>query len=222
MPNTVFITATDTDAGKTWVSEHLIQGLLSQGCHAKAIKPIACGYHQGQINPDIQRLLIAQNTQQISDINRYHFQMAASPHIAAQAEQASIEPKQLLNWCRQQEEQVDTCLIEGIGGLMVPLTPDYLLTDWIGDMPETSLILVAPAKLGSINHTLLSLEKLKQIQHHPAWVIINQIQPDIDVHTLADSIQPYLHPSSKILITLHHHPDALQPILAWLVKKLNS
>ena len=217
-----FITATDTDAGKTWVTQHLIQALLQQGSNAKAIKPIACGHQHEQINQDVQALLTAQNLQYPSDINLYNFEQPVSPHIAAKAELTSIEPETLLAWCKQQTQHTDICLTEGVGGLMVPLTPHYLVSDWIQDMPQTSIILIVGSKLGCINHALLSLEKFTRMQRPPAWVIINQLTKAQDAQHIFESIFPHLHPSSKLLISKHNQPETLQPILAWLTKTSHS
>ncbi len=226
MPTSVFITATDTHAGKTWVTQHLIQSLIQDGQLAKAIKPIACGHRDGDINQDVQILLHAQKLKNPTDVNLYDFKLPASPHIAAQAESAYIEPKVLLTWCKQQIQHTDICLIEGIGGLMVPLNLDYLLSHWVYDMPNTPLILVVGSQLGCINHALLSLEKLAQMQRHPAWVIINQFEDQKedkqDTQILVDTLQPHLYPSSKLLISKYNKPETLQPILAWLTKNSHS
>jgi len=226
MSTSVFITATDTHAGKTWVTQHLIQALIQGGQRAKAIKPIACGHEDEDINQDVQILLHAQTLKHPADVNLYDFKLPASPHIAAQAEPAHIEPKALLTWCQQQIQHTDICLIEGVGGLMVPLNFDYLLSHWICDMPNTPVILVVGNQLGCINHALLSLEKLAQMQRHPAWMIINPLehkQDDTqDTQILVDTLQPHLHPSSKLLISKYNKPETLQPILAWLTKTSHS
>ncbi|MDQ6955835.1 MAG: dethiobiotin synthase [Mariprofundaceae bacterium] len=99
MPNAVFITATDTDAGKTWVTNHLIQSLLKERANAKAIKPIACGVDANGDNADIKKLLHAQSLYQVSNINYCSFNKAAAPSIAASTEGKSIDPKNLVEWC---------------------------------------------------------------------------------------------------------------------------
>jgi dethiobiotin synthetase len=216
MGQSIFITATDTDAGKTWITSHVIQALLKQKIHAKALKPIACGFNANGRNNDIETLLHAQDLQQSSDINHYRFSLPAAPSIAAQAEGKIVDPKQLQTWCAEQATRVDLCLIEAIGGLMVPITPQYLVSDWLSDMPEMPVILIVGAKLGCINHALLSLSQLSQMQREPAWVIINNSDGKQDTKAIKEAIRPYLPPASNILECGHNQPNSLSPLLAWL------
>ena len=169
----IFITATDTGAGKTWVTAGMIRSLLVEGIHATALKPIACGNDANGHNEDIATLLAAQNLSHASTINRYHFDLAAAPAQAAAAQGQNIDPAELLQWCEQQVAATDTCLIEGIGGLMVPITKNWLVSDWIAAMPDFDIWLVVDCKLGAINQTLLSLDKLQQMQRMPIKIFFN-------------------------------------------------
>ncbi|MDQ6970424.1 MAG: dethiobiotin synthase [Mariprofundus sp.] len=210
----IFITATDTDAGKTWVSTALIRGLLAQGAKAKALKPIACGCDANGRNDDIDLLLKAQHLSQISAINRYCFNLPAAPSQAATAEvgaseadsseagfsetacseKQAIDPAALVQWCQQQSADVDYCLIEGIGGLMTPLTNTWLVCDWIDAMPEYDVWLVLNCKLGAINHTLLTLVKLKQMQRSPKRIFFNATSPAQNdrIPSTHQAISPFL------------------------------
>jgi len=171
--NSVFITATDTGAGKTWVTAGMIRSLLVEGMHAIALKPIACGKDAHGHNEDITTLLTAQNMTDAHEINRYHFDLAAAPAQAAAAQCQSIDPTELLQWCEQQAAATDICLIEGVGGLMVPITERWLVSDWIAAMPDFDIWLVVDCKLGAINQTLLSLAQLKQMGRMPTKVFFN-------------------------------------------------
>lgn len=216
MGQSIFITATDTDAGKTWITSHLIQALLHDEINAKALKPVACGLNENHQNDDLMILLKAQNLHDSHAINAYSFAMPAAPSIAAQAEQSQLEPLQLKAWCEQHINNTDLCLIEAIGGLMVPLAPHYLVSDWLSDMPDLPVILVVGAKLGCINHALLSLEKLSHMQRPPAWVIINCTDAAQHAEAIAAAIQPYLSASTRLIICEHQKPQQLSPILDWL------
>jgi len=205
MARSIFITATDTDAGKTWVSASLIRSILEADIHAKALKPIACGLDSEGKNEDIAALLNVQHLQNLEDINLYRFQQPAAPSLAAAAENRSIDPSQLITWCREKAEKTDICLIEGIGGLMVPLTDNYLVCDWIKDLPEAEIWLIVGCRLGSINHTLLTLDKLKNMGRSPAHIILNATNPT-DNHRLEptqDAITPFLTEDCQIQ-TLNH------------------
>jgi len=196
----IFITATDTDAGKTWITAALIGSLLKQGISAKALKPIACGCNSNGQNDDIQALLKAQNLTNPDDLNRYRFALPAAPSQAAAAQDQYIDSSLLLQWCEQQASTVETCLIEGVGGLMTPLTDTWLLSDWLDAMPDYEIWLVVNCKLGAINHTLLTLQKLKQMQRSPKRIFFNATSAAQNpaLHATQQAIAPFL-PSNCII-----------------------
>ncbi len=222
MSKAVFITATDTDAGKTWLSKHLIQALLKQRESAKAIKPIACGLNTNGDNEDVRILLEAQGLAYASDINCYSFYKPAAPSIAAHAEGKSIDPSALKAWCFEQLEKNKLCLIEAIGGLMVPITPNYLVSDWLSDMPDLPVILVIGAKLGCINHALLSLSHLRNIGRDPAWIIINNSDGTQNTGVIKEALLPHIQSSSSILECDYQQPENLLPLVLYLQEILHK
>jgi len=175
MSHVIFITATDTDAGKTYVTRDIIRQLRAQHIRARAIKPVACGINALGQYDDLSKLLAAQQLRHEDDINRYRFAKASAPALAATPDQPMLEPEILNQWCRQQARAQDILLIEGIGGLMVPLTPDYLLIDWIQCLQPDEVWLIAHCRPGAINHTLLTLDKLEQRGHAPSHIILNAV-----------------------------------------------
>lgn len=173
-----FITATDTDAGKTFITHGLLQALQAANIQAKALKPIACGHDAGQHNPDVQALLDLQPQYQASDICAHEFSMPAAPEIAAQAEGLHINIQTLLSWLNAHTQDADICLIEGVGGVMTPLHAQCLLRDWIAGMSHVSTLLVVGSKLGCINHALLSIEALQTVGSTPCCILLNDISND--------------------------------------------
>jgi len=139
------------------------------------LKPIASGNEGAVVNADVSALLQAQAMSQddASNINLYSFDAALAPSQAATAEGKSLDPKALLAWCQKKSTGHAISLIEGVGGLMVPLAENYLVSDWLGDMPDCEVILVVRARLGGINHALLTLDKLNHMGRPPRWIIIN-------------------------------------------------
>jgi len=216
MAKAVFITATDTDAGKTWVTSQLTRALLQQRANVKALKPIACGLNADGDNGDVNALLNVQCLKFASDINFHTFAKPAAPSIAAAAEDKCIHPNELITWCQQQSNHADICLIEAIGGLMVPITPNYLVSDWLLAMPDMPVILVVGAKLGCINHALLSMAHLSQIGREPAWVIINNWDGEQNTHSIKKAILPYIPNSSTILESGYNQPKNLSPLIDYL------
>ncbi|MFQ5344393.1 MAG: dethiobiotin synthase [Mariprofundus sp.] len=194
MASRVFITATDTDAGKTWVTASAIRTLVQRNISAKAIKPIACGLDPAGNNADIQTLLTAQRLKHASHINCYRFTLPAAPSQAAVAEGREIDANKLVYWCRKQASDVETCLIEGVGGLMTPISNTWLVSDWIAAMPEYDVWLVVGCKLGAINQALLTLDKLKQMNRTPARTIFNASTAEQNawIAPVMDAVMPFI------------------------------
>jgi dethiobiotin synthetase len=149
-----FITGTDTDCGKTYVTSQ-----LASFCpNAMAIKPIASGCHRigtQLVSSDAQELI--KNTNFDLDlINPWRFELPVSPHIAAAYEGVSLDLIDVVDYCSQFElEGLDTLFIEGAGGLMVPLNQQHTWLDFLR-LSKIPVLLVVGMKLGCINHALLT------------------------------------------------------------------
>jgi len=192
----VFITATDTDAGKSYLTAALSRALLARNVDVLALKPVSCGHEQGEMNTDIACLLDAQDMGDdlADEINLYDFEAFAAPLFAAQVEGESVDVEELAEWCGKRAQQHDLTLIEGVGGLMVPLSEDALVSDWLQLLPDAKVLLVVRARLGGINQALLSIDKLQRMGRGPDWVVVNAADEDGDAW-LADhcaAIAPYL------------------------------
>lgn len=201
---TVFITATDTGAGKTAVTALLAGSLRAAGLEAAALKPVASGLDAEGNNEDIAALLTACALSEADAVNLYRLAMPAAPSLAAAAEDRQIDPQRLVEWCRQRCEGKRVGLIEGVGGLMVPLTPAYLVRDWLADMPEAETMLVVAARLGAINHALLTLAELERMGRTPRWIVINDIGADTHMAAqVAGALDLHLAPQSSVLMLPH-------------------
>jgi len=207
----VFITATDTDAGKTFVTASLARAFAETDIKTCTLKPVCCGCASGQMNPDIKTLLLAQGMEdaQKDAINLYDFKAFAAPAQAAEEEDRLVEPEKLVEWCAARTVGTDIALIEGVGGLMVPLTEDFLVSDWLETMPDCAVVLVVRARLGGINHALLTLKHLQLMGRDPAWVVFNDA--DGLGHAMlarhAVAIAPFLSACTQQLF-LPHIPKA--------------
>ncbi len=214
MGRKIFVTATDTGAGKTWVTASIVRSLLGEGRSAKALKPIACGLDEQGNNEDIDALLAAQKLSRADQINLYRYALPAAPSQAATAEGQTIDPEKLLQWCRAEASRVDICLIEGVGGLMVPITDGWLLSDWIEAMPDMEVWLVVGCRLGAINQALLTLEKLKQMGRTPAHIFFNATKPEQDdwINATLQAVEPFLDQACRIhSLNYGKKPGALFP-----------
>ena len=156
----IIICGTDTDVGKTIVSSFFVQGL--KGTYWK---PIQSGTEEGTDTKTVCNLLNLAPNRYLSEI--YKFEAPVSPHWAAEQESTLIEPRNL------KLPNLDKLIIvETAGGLMVPLTRDWLQIDQL-KVWGAPIILVARTGLGTLNHTLLSLEALKKRDLKVLGIVLN-------------------------------------------------
>lgn len=152
----LFVTGTDTEAGKSVVAAAICAALAARGERVAAFKPAVTGLDEepGRFGHDHELLAAAANAGQTpEDVAPYRFGPPVSPHHAAELAGRTIEPPELLAAARAHELVV----CEGVGGLLVPITPGYLVRDLAVDL-GLPLVVVARPGLGTINHTLLTVE----------------------------------------------------------------
>ena len=158
----LFVTGTDTGVGKTAVAGAILAALRSHGHRPVAFKPVLTGLDD-PVDPawprDHELLATAAGGGQEPDaVAPARFGAAASPHLAAALEGAdALEPAALVAAAGAAGAQGDTLIVEGVGGLLVPLTAGYLVRDFALEL-ELPLVVAARPGLGTINHTLLTLE----------------------------------------------------------------
>ena len=156
----IIICGTDTDVGKTIVSSFFVQGL--KGIYWK---PIQSGTEEGTDTKTVCNLLNLEPNRSLSE--RYKFKAPVSPHWAAEQESGFIEPSNL-----KLPDLDELIIIETAGGLMVPLNRDWLQIDQL-KVWGAPIILVARTGLGTLNHTLLSLEALKHRNLDVLGIVLN-------------------------------------------------
>lgn len=176
-----FITGTDTDCGKTYVTCQLIDHLKHAGRHCLAIKPIASGCREldGQMVSDDVIHLQKHNAAPQHEINGWRFAPPVSPHIAAQQTGVSISASDIATFCLQEKYRAfDHLLIEGAGGLLVPLNHEETWLDFL-KLTKIPTILVVGMKLGCINHALLTDAVLQHENLHCIGWIANCLQDNM-------------------------------------------
>jgi len=186
-----FITGTDTDIGKTWVTLALLR-YLQQDQSVIAMKPIASGCvstPQGLRNDDALLLQHANNIAcEYEQLNPYRFIPAIAPHLAAQQNQQHIDIAVIKLAYLQLQRKARRILIEGVGGWFVPLSAQHSLTDLVHHL-GADVILVVGLKLGCINHALLSAACIQADGHRLIGWIANHLQAGFDQQAVIDSIQ---------------------------------
>lgn len=151
-----FVTGTDTGVGKTHVTAALVTALRAQGRQARAIKPIETGWDQP--TSDAARLA-AVSGQSIDQTIWLTLAAPRSPRSAAALEGRTIDVAALARWCDAQDS--DPLFVEGAGGWLVPITAGYRMRD-LAVAIASSVVVVARAGLGTVNHTLLTLDSIEQ------------------------------------------------------------
>jgi dethiobiotin synthetase len=153
----IFITGTDTGVGKTLLTSLLLVHLRDCGCTALAIKPFCSGTRS-----DIQLLSSAQGRELTKrDINPFYFPEPVAPLVAARKHRRVIEPTQVVSHIKAIARRCECLLIEGAGGLLVPLADSFTTLDLIARF-ACQVVVVSRNKLGTINHTLLTIRALQR------------------------------------------------------------
>jgi dethiobiotin synthetase len=166
----VFVTGTDTGVGKSVVAAAVCAALAARGERVAAFKPAVSGLDEepGEFGLDHELLAsVASAGQSPEDVAPWRFGPPVSPHHAAELAGELIEPAQLVERARVHELLV----CEGVGGLLVPITPGYLVRDLAVDL-ELPVVVAARTGLGTINHTLLTVEAARAAGLSVAGVVM--------------------------------------------------
>ena len=171
----LFITATDTDIGKTYVCAGLAHSLKKLDIDVGIMKPFACGVKQ-KTGFSSNDLTILSKAAMVSDaeelLNPFFFPIPASPYTAAKNLGVKIDIDYLMKCFRKLDKIHDVMLVEGIGGIMTPILKDYAIIDLIKDL-EANTIIVTSSKIGTINHTIMTCDMCKNMKIPVKGLIIN-------------------------------------------------
>jgi dethiobiotin synthetase len=155
-----FVTGTDTGVGKTLISCALLHGFAAQGKLVAGMKPVAAGCNAANQNEDALQLLAAGNVAvSYGLVNPYCFKPAIAPHIAAQHDGIEIRFARITESYKELAALADTVIVEGAGGLLVPLNARQDNADLAQEL-GLSIILVVGVRLGCLNHALLTVEAI--------------------------------------------------------------
>ncbi len=185
-----FVTATDTDAGKTYIACQILQAWKDQGHTVAAFKPVASGaiWVDGSLASEDAMALAAVTGQELSEINPYTFEKPASPHLADALGEFDLQTCVLKY--QQLQRRYDRVLVEGVGGWCVPLSEQWLLKDLVHAL-ALPVVMVARIQLGCINHSLLSIKQIKRDQaSYLGWIAnvidADYVDADSNIRTIED------------------------------------
>src|SRR3954465_4095645 len=220
----VFVTATDTGVGKTVLAAAICAALAERGERVAAFKPVVTGTDEEPDDwPRDHELLarVATIRQGPSDVAPLSFGPAVSPHLAAEMAGDTIEPHELAGAARSAGENADVLVCEGVGGILVPPPPGYLVRDLAVEL-DLPVVIAARTGLGTINHTLLTIEAARAVGLDVAAVVITPWpdEPDDMVRSNRSTIECF--GSVSVVGFPTTHPDSLAqagaalPIDEWI------
>ena len=220
-----FVTGTDTEVGKTLVSGALILKLREQGKQAIGFKPVAAGTYQSAngelLNEDLETLRIASGLAPGQmNLSSYVLDMPVAPHLAAASKGIVLQLGTIMQALLETQKHSDCLVIEGAGGLLIPLNDHENLGDLVQQI-SLPVILVVGMKLGCINHALLTQEAIKARGLKIAGWVANSLANEMpllqeNVATLQTKINaPFLGliPSlPKALQKSHNSPYSIEAL----------
>jgi dethiobiotin synthetase len=175
----LFVTATGTDVGKTFVARGVIRQLRARGRAVEVLKPVVTGFDPRIVHAtDTGRLIaaagLALTPEHIARVSPYRLRAPVSPDFAARLEGTSIDFATLNAYCRAAiDSHRDALLIEGIGGVMVPLDDRHTVLDWM-IATGLPLVLVAGSYVGSLSHTLTALDAFARRDLNVVAVVVSE------------------------------------------------
>lgn len=172
---TYFITGTDTGVGKTAITAGLAGSMRKMGINVGVMKPIASGYPQktGYKSSDVAILSVAAGLQEPEDlINPVFLPIPTSPYDATKLLSVPIDMPMILTKFKKLLSMHDVLLVEGIGGIMTPITKNFFVADMIKAMAVETII-VTRATLGTLNHTIMTCKICKDYDIKVSGLVIN-------------------------------------------------
>jgi dethiobiotin synthetase len=172
MTRGIFITGTDTGVGKTHVTALLLVELRRRGVRAAAFKPIACG-RGGRNDARIYRALM-ENEISLDTINPVRLRLPLAPSVAAKLEGRGMDLRKVFISYKRLVAKYEVVLVEGAGGLMVPILENYFVAD-LAKALKLPLLVVARLGLGTINHSLLTVQQARGRGLKVAGIVLNDM-----------------------------------------------
>ncbi|HEY1048618.1 MAG TPA: dethiobiotin synthase [Prosthecobacter sp.] len=176
-----FITGTDTDAGKTYVTCLLLEALKRAGRTAAGFKPFVCGGREDAVH----LANASSETLTVDEVNPVWFKVPAAPYAAALMENRSFELNEVIAGFQELTETNDHVLIEGAGGWEVPLNGFATMADFAQRL-ALPVIVVVNNKLGCLNHTILTVRNIQARGLTCAGIILNYVKDERDAASISN------------------------------------
>jgi len=176
----LFVTGNDTNIGKTCVTASIVKKLRDMDIDVGIMKPFASGYkkNSNSLSQDVEILMKYSDSHDPIDlVNPYFFEIPTSPYAAAKTLAQKISLQKITDAYDKLLSSHDLVIVEGIGGLMTPITQNYFVSNLISEL-DIDTIIVIGSKLGTVNHTMLTYEHCKQMHLKLKGFVINQTEPN--------------------------------------------
>lgn len=175
--NGIFITGTDTGVGKTVITAALAWSLKQAGRRVSALKPVQTGTELPGLSDIefVERVLGTHHA--LDDVCPYRFPKPLAPIVASKLSGQAIDIARIREAYYKLQSAYDTVIVEGAGGLLVPILENYLMSDLANDLGLPVLLVTRP-DLGTLNHTLLTVESARARGLHIAGIVINKFPED--------------------------------------------
>ena len=160
MMASLFVTGTDTDVGKTCVTAGIVSYLSKMNVNVGVMKPFASGYKAtvDSVSDDVKILMKYSGVNDPVDlVNPYFFEIPTSPYDACKQLNSEIDISRVIDSYKQLTSIHDVVIVEGIGGIMTPISKNYFVSDLIADL-QMNTIIVTGSKVGTMNHLMLTYQ----------------------------------------------------------------
>ena len=200
----VFVTATGTDIGKTFVTAALIRHMRANGRTVEAVKPVVTGFDPAMAatsDPGVLLTALGRPTslEEIAKISPWRYRAALAPDMAAHREGSPLDFAALAEFSlRAVLTRRDVLLLEGVGGVMAPLDDGHTMLDWMKTL-RLPVILVAGSYLGTISHTLTALAALTRNELTVPTVVVNETEgSSVPLADTVDTIARFVQPTNVL------------------------
>lgn len=201
---TLFVTASGTGVGKTFVMTRLIAELRAASRTVRALKPVASGFdaahpEESDSGDLLRALALPATSANLDALSPWRFAAPLSPDMAAAREHRTIPFPALLDFCRA-PSTADVTLIEGIGGVMVPLDAEHTVLDWIAAL-RVPAVLVVGSYLGTLSHTLTAAAVLRERGCTLAAVVVSESpEQPVPLADTAEVIEKFVLPVATVVL----------------------
>jgi len=172
----LFVTGTDTNVGKTCITAGIVSYLSKMNVDVGVMKPFASGYKAttNSVSDDVKILMkYSRVNDPIDLVNPYFFEIPTSPYDACKQLNLEIDISRIVNSYKQLSSIHDVVIVEGIGGIMTPISKNYFVSDLISDL-QMNTIIVTGSKVGTVNHLMLTHQHAKEKKISLNGFVINQ------------------------------------------------